>query len=125
MYGLAQSLAGIRHCLSPKEFPTVANVAITTSSTNSLSFQLRAARELEDPLSSRLRNLAMSVESTKDYIFADATPKLQSLALRVGNEASAEVTAADQSPVTKLTYTALCDEVTAEYFKAHHQVRQS
>jgi hypothetical protein len=66
----------------------------------------------------------MSIESTSDYIFADATPKLQSLALRAGNETRAEATTADQSPVTKLTYTAACDEVTAEYFKAHHQVRQ-
>jgi hypothetical protein len=62
-HGLAHSLAGIRHCRSPKEFPAVANVAITTSSTNSLSSQLRAASELETPPSSRLRNL--KVEASK------------------------------------------------------------
>jgi len=45
-----------------------------------------------------------------------------SLALEAGNTVRAEATAADQGPVSKLTYTAACSEVTAEYYRAHHQI---
>jgi len=64
----------------------------------------------------------MSIEDRSDYIFVDATHKLQSLALEARNTTRAEATVADQSPVSKLTYTAACDEVTAEYYRAHHQI---
>lgn len=64
----------------------------------------------------------MSNEDGKDYIFVDATHTLRSLALEAGNATRAEATAASQSPVSKLTQTAACGEVTAEYYGAHHQV---
>lgn len=66
----------------------------------------------------------MSIEVGKDYIFVDATPRLQSLALGAGNAARAEATTADQIPVSRLTYTAACHEITTEYYRAHHQVCQ-
>jgi hypothetical protein len=65
----------------------------------------------------------MSTESRNDYIFVDATPIMQSLAHKARNETRAQAAVADQSPVSKLTYTAGCGEVTTEYYKAHHQVR--
>ena len=66
----------------------------------------------------------MSTESTNDYIFADATSVLRSLAHKAGDETRAQAAAVDQGPVSLLTYTAGCGEVTTEYYRAHHQVRQ-
>lgn len=78
----------------------------------------RICGELVEP-ACKHRKLAMSIEDKKDYISADATAKMQSLALEAGNATREEAIKADQTPVSRLSYTAACREVTAEYYRAH------
>jgi hypothetical protein len=67
----------------------------------------------------------MSTNSVNDYTFEESTTTLRNLVEKAGNETRDEALAAketNETPVSKLTYTAGCGEVTAEYFKSHHRV---
>jgi hypothetical protein len=64
----------------------------------------------------------MSTNSANDYKVADPTPILQNLAEKAGNETREEALAAKDTPVSRLTYTAGCRDVTAEYYKTYHKV---
>jgi hypothetical protein len=67
-------------------------------------------------------DIDMSTNNTKDYTFAESTQKLYDLALKAGEDTRAEAVAANETPVSKLTYTSRCGEITAEYYSAHHKV---
>lgn len=64
----------------------------------------------------------MSTNSVTDYTFAKSTPKLDDLSQKAGEETRAEAVAAKETPVSKLTYTSCCGEITAEYYRAHHKI---
>ena len=66
----------------------------------------------------------MSSNSIKDYTFSESTKTLHDLSLRAANEIRAEAAAAKETPVSKLTYTSSCREITAEYLKVHHKVSE-
>lgn len=64
----------------------------------------------------------MPTNDTTDYATEGSTQTLQSLAQKAGNDTREEALAAkDTTPVSKLTYTASCREVT-EYYTTHHKV---
>lgn len=68
----------------------------------------------------------MSTSNAVNYLSIQSTATLRSLAQNAGNERREEAVAAKETmPVSKLTYTPKCGEVTTEYYKAHHQVSQS
>jgi len=59
----------------------------------------------------------MSTSNENDYTFVEPTTALQNLAQIAGDETREEAVAAKQTPVSKLTYTAGCKEITAEYYR--------
>jgi hypothetical protein len=60
----------------------------------------------------------------EEYTYAESTQKLYDLALKAGEETRAEAIAAKETPVSRLTYTSRCGEITAEYYSAHHKVSE-
>jgi len=71
-------------------------------------------------------HLVMSTSNAVNYMFIQSTATLRSLAQNAGDKSCEEAVAAKETmPVSKLTYTSKCREVTTEYYKIHHQVSQS
>jgi len=63
----------------------------------------------------------MSTSNENDYTFVEPTTALQNLAQIAGDETREEAVAAKQTPVSKLTYTAGCKEITAEYYRTRQK----